>query len=184
VLLGLAVWNQLFMFQYWHGLIERDRAIGLAGMVTQKFELTSTWSAHRQGRASAISYQRRDMPAFAKHAREAYRLAPEYAGSRAIYALWCLRAGIVAECRPAFEEWLKDDPTDFLTRWGLAEMRLRAGDRKSAAALLSTPDAAEIPADALSKITGGSKSIMDEELHDRSWGLAGRIYFNRARREY
>jgi len=153
-------------------------------MVRQKFALASTWSAHRQGRAAAIAHRTRDLAAFERHARAAYQQQPDYAGSRVVFALWCVRGGDLAPCTAAFEMWHRADPSQITARWGLAEMRLRSGDRIAARTLLADPLAAGIPASSLANIDRGATSVGQAELRRLFWAQAVTLYFSRAKREF
>lgn len=131
-ILLLSIWNQLFLYQYQHGLIPRSKSPTLAEFVADKFMLPRVWKAQLHVNTAIAAFRHDDFPNFLDQAGLAYHTYPDYRNSRLVYSV----AGSVLEdsatAEKLFEEWRQAEPSNLVARWGLAHEMVRASKRKEA----------------------------------------------------
>jgi len=168
LVLLMGTWNQLFVFQYVHGLIPRGEALTWRQMFPDKFRLPSLMEIQRLNQQAVAALNRRDVPQFKKIASRAFSMKPAHPYSHMTYGLACLLAGEEAEGIRVFQSWHALDSRDILARWGLAEYAVRRGNREAAKGLFANCREEDGPLcmKILSKIDRGGTEIIDETFFD------------------
>ena len=136
-IVGLAVWNQLFLYQYQTGLIPRGETITMRELLTEKFRLPSVRRAHRWSETAVALLYQGNVSGFSQAAAAAYNTEPDHDGVRFLYALAAVTQKRWSVAKQAFAVELSRNPNDGLMRWGLAGAQAEAGDLAQARQTLS-----------------------------------------------
>ncbi len=158
----LAVWNQLFLYQYQNGLIPRSKSPTFTEFVTDKFGLSRVWEAQLHVNTAITAFRRNDFPNFLNQANTAYRTYPEYRNSRLVYSVagTALQDGETAES--LFAAWHQEEPTNLVATWGLADAWIRANRRDEAARLFEPNLWGKTGREVVDLIRTGNEPLMDQ----------------------
>ena len=168
VVLFTGIWNQLFIFQYIHGLIPRGGTLSVGEMFVDKFYIQKRFVTQATINTAIHYLNERDIDNFEKYAKRAYEMSPNYRNSPLLYSLSCMYSQGNAEALRVFQQWYRQKPNDLLVRWGLAEFLVKAGKRDEAEQLFRS---FATKGDALSKviysrIINREKTLVDQKFFD------------------
>ena len=125
--LVLAIWNQLFLYQYNFGLIAQGAKLTWREMITDKFRLNDIRNAHGATLFSAYSIvEKDDRGAAVGYIQEAYR-KNRYQRYFDWPAGYLCATGPISEidCDWVFDRWIHLRPTDLMAHWSRAAYALR-----------------------------------------------------------
>lgn len=145
IICPLAIWNQLFIFQYMMELIPRGASLTFRELVTDKLRIVTVHEAHRKIRAARTALFEQKWEAARRLSREAYLLSPD---SRKIYpvaAVSALKFGDSQRGVPIFRRWLSREPKNILARWGAAQLLVREKKFDLASALFAPENPSDSP---------------------------------------
>lgn len=152
LIVGLSIWNQLFIFQFLNDLIPHSSALTYREFVVDKFQLPRVYRAHELSRKAYISLQMNQLDAFKSYATEGYALSPRSYKVFITYALKSLFFDDLDKKYAVFSDWYRQTPDVLVAKWGLAQC-LIAMNNSSAALDLFSP----------TSLTPGS---MDERVYN------------------
>lgn len=132
-LLALAVWNQLFVFQYQYGLIPREYAPTSAQFFSDKYHLGERLEGKRALKRALQAYEAGDMAAFFTHAQQAFALAPHDKRTALAAGYAAVKAGEWRAALPAFAMLMAERPDDALYAQALAGAVHMSGEKERAA---------------------------------------------------
>ena len=130
----LAIWNQLFIFQYLHGLIDREHDITAEEFFTQKFQLPERFRAEEAFRAARMIYLQGRPDVAINPAREAFAAFPRVEKLGVMAGLVAVRLGDRALGWAAFQHLLARHPEDELYKSGAVLFAAGFPDRLEAIA--------------------------------------------------
>ncbi|MDX2226571.1 MAG: tetratricopeptide repeat protein [Verrucomicrobiae bacterium] len=138
LLILLAVWNQLFIFQFQHGLIPRSTGLTFREFVTAKFTLWKEFDSRTQSLMVFENLRNGEFPSFVIGTDRLYKQNPEFRCIPEMYALSCLMREDYQSGRAIFHSLHARFPDNPLFAHGLLTCLWKTGARDQAAALLKT----------------------------------------------
>lgn len=170
VLLFLGVWNQLFVYQYQHGIIPRGKALTFREMFIDKFHLSRTIEADKAVVKALYFLDRKDYKTFGKYSKRAYKIDRFYRNVFSIHGLSCILLGNSMEGAKVFREWHEIEPREILAQWGLAEFLVKNVKYGEANKLFLRADFDEKEATIFQaireKLKNKSKTLIDNSFYE------------------
>jgi hypothetical protein len=171
VIFIFGIWNQLFIFQYVHGLIPRGNTVTLKQMFSDKFHLTRLATVKSHIELALYHLSQKDIVQMKHHAKMAINLNPTSLKAHAVYGYACLLSGDGREGYRVFKRWHSLDSEDMLAKVGLAEYLVKRGGRHAASNLFSTAECARAELSICKKIKTIKYSSNDTLLDKTYWDL-------------
>ena len=168
VVLFTGIWNQLFIFQYIHGLIPRGGTLSVGEMFVDKFYIPKRFVTQATVNTAIHYLNERKIDNFEKYAKRAYEMSPDYRNSLLLYSLSCMYSEDDAETLRVFQQWYRQKPNDLLVRWGLAEFLVKEGERDEAERLFRPFAKRGNPQEKViySRIISREKTLVDQTFFD------------------
>lgn len=133
----LSIWNQLFLVQYFYGLIPRGDQISYQQMTIDKFYIAQHLKLREYYLKAMSDFQEGNVKGLEKYATNAYLTNPYHLHANMLYGLSCIVSNNTKNCEAVFKNWYHIAPTNIFAQYTAADISLKKGDKHTALGVLS-----------------------------------------------
>lgn len=162
----LAIWNQLFLYQYQRGLIPRSKSPTLTEFFIDKLQLSRVAQAQLHVNNAVYTFERDKFALYIEEAEKAYDVYPGYRNAWRVYSVASATLQRYETAEQLFRKWTEEDPNNLVANWGLGAVLVKQGDSAGAERLFEKNQWSRTGAEVLSMIRSGEQSLMNRRFFD------------------